>query len=305
MRRTTILNNVNTSRTTIQQAEQEFFKFCKLKNLRPQTIKYYTEDLTYFHNAISAKYADEITQETFNDFIFQELEAGKKVTSLNTRIRGLRVFFKFCAEREYMPRIEAKLMKVDEEIKEPYTNAELQKLLARPKSNRWAQWRTWAAVNYLVSTGNRASTVISLKIEDLDFENLTIRLRQVKNRRQQIVPMSPALKEILLEYLNTWKWERADYLFPSYEGGQLNLRSFQGSVSRYNLSRGVSKTSVHLFRHTFAKGFILAGGGMVQFQALLGHSTMDMTRHYVNLYGLDLQRDFARLNPLDNLLKQA
>ena len=31
---------------------------------------------------------------------------------------------------------------------------------------------------------------------------------------------------------------------------------------------------------------------------------MDMTRHYVNLYGLDLQRDYARLNPLDNLMKQ-
>ena len=31
---------------------------------------------------------------------------------------------------------------------------------------------------------------------------------------------------------------------------------------------------------------------------------MDMTRHYVNLYGLDNQRDYARLNPLDNLMKQ-
>ena len=205
MRRTTILNNVNTPRISYQKAVEEFYKHCKLKNLRPQTLKYYAEDLTYFRNAVCIKYADEITQEIFDDFIFQELEAGKKITSLNTRIRGLRVFFKFCATREYMKPIEAKLMKVDEEIKEPYTNTELQTLLERPKSNRWAQWRTWAAINYLVSTGNRASTVIRLKIEDLDFENLTIHLRYVKNRHQQIVPMSPALKEILLEYLNTWK----------------------------------------------------------------------------------------------------
>lgn len=75
MRRTTILNNVNTRRTTIQKAEQEFYKHCKLTNLRPQTIKYYTENLIYFHSAISVKYADEITQEVFDDFIFQELEA--------------------------------------------------------------------------------------------------------------------------------------------------------------------------------------------------------------------------------------
>ena len=88
---------------------------------------------------------------------------------------------------------------------------------------------------------------------------------------------------------------------PSYEGNQLNLRSFQGPIRRYNISRGVTKTSVHLFRHTFAKNFILAGGGMVQLQALLGHSTMDMTRHYVNIYGTDLKRNFEMLNPLDNI----
>lgn len=169
--------------------------------------------MTYFRNAASITYADEITQRVYDDFIFRELEAGKKTVSLNTRIRGLRVFFKFCAEREYMEPIDAKLMKVDEEIKEPYSDTELQKLLERPQSNRWAAWRTWAAINYLVSTGNRAGTVVNLKIEDLDFDALTIRLRQVKNRRQQIIPMSPALKDVLLEYLNTWTWTQEDFLF--------------------------------------------------------------------------------------------
>ena len=47
------------------------------------------------------------------NFIYNELEAGKKTSSLNTRIRGLRVFFSFCAEREYMKPIRPKLMKVD------------------------------------------------------------------------------------------------------------------------------------------------------------------------------------------------
>ena len=36
----------------------------------------------------------------FENFIVSELDAGKKITSLNSRIRGVRVFFKFCAERE-------------------------------------------------------------------------------------------------------------------------------------------------------------------------------------------------------------
>lgn len=305
MRRTKILNASEVRRTTITEAENAFYKHCRLKNLRPQTITYYKEDLTYFHGKTGVKYADEITQSVFDGFILNELEAGKKTTSLNTRIRGLRVFFTFCADREYMKPIHPKLMKVDEEIKEPYTEAELRKLLKKPTSNRWTEWRTWAAINFLISTGNRASTVINMKIGDINFEDMTIHLKQVKNRHQQFIPLSPALKEVLDDYLKTWEWTTDDYLFPTYEGKCLNVRSFQGAIGRYNISRGVTKTSIHLFRHTFAKNFILAGGGMVQLQALLGHSTMDMTRHYVNLYGLDLQRDYARLNPLDNLLKQA
>ncbi|MBQ1937886.1 MAG: site-specific integrase, partial [Bacteroidales bacterium] len=156
---------------------------------------------------------------------------------------------------------------------------------------------------YLISTGNRASTVINIKISDIDFDAMTIHLKTVKNRRQQLVPLSPALKDILADYLKTWEWSADDFLFPSYEGTQLNVRSLQCAIAKYNISRSVSKTSIHLFRHTFAKNFILAGGGMVQLQTLLGHSTMDMTRHYVNIYGLDLQRDFAKLNPLDNLMR--
>ena len=304
MRRTTIVDRSGISRTSFVDARNAFLKHCKMRNLRPQTIRYYTEDLTYFHAHVPVQFADEVSQEVFDDFIFRELEAGKKVSSLNTRIRGLRVFFKFCAEREYMAQISPKLMKVDEEIKEPYTEAELRRLLKRPTSNRWTEWRAWASINYLVSTGNRASTVVSLKISDIDFEAMTIHLRTVKNRRQQVVPLSPALKGILSDYLNTWDWEKDDFLFPSYEGTQLNVRSFQSAIAKYNIARGVTKTSIHLFRHAFAKNFILAGGGMVQLQALLGHSTMDMTRHYVNIYGLDLQKDYARLNPLDNLMRK-
>ncbi len=74
------------------------------------------------------------------------------------------------------------------------------------------------------------------------------------------------------------------------------------AIAVYNVQRGVTKTSTHLFRHTFAKNYILAGGGMIQLQAILGHSTMDMTRRYINLYGTDIQRDFDRLNPLNHIL---
>lgn len=79
MRRTTILNDRKVKRTSFQEAEAALYKHCTLKNLRPQTIRYYAEDLKYFHGKVPVKYIGDVSQEAFDDFIFKELEAGKGV----------------------------------------------------------------------------------------------------------------------------------------------------------------------------------------------------------------------------------
>ncbi len=304
--RTSIKNPRLTKRLPLEEAETVFLNHCRIKNLSPRTILYYQEDLEYFFAHLEGiRYADEITREVFEDFLIKQVDAGKKTTSLNTRIRGLRVFFKFCAEREYMEPFPVKLMKEDDTVKEPYTDAEIARLLQKPKTNRWVEWRNWALVNYFVATGNRASTVVNLRVKDIDFEKMTIFLAKVKNRRQQFVPLSGALKDVLLEYLQTWEAMPDDYLFASFSGKQLSVHSLRCVIKDYNAERGVSKSSIHLFRHYFAKAFVLNGGGMVQLQALMGHSTMEMSRHYVNLYGQDLHLNYEMYNPLDTFNKRA
>ena len=61
----------------------------------------------------------------------------------------------------------------------------------------------------------------------------------------------------------------------------------------------MTKTSVHLFRHTFAKKWILNGGDSFRLQKILGHSTMRMVREYVNMFSNDLKKDFNDYNPLE------
>ena len=124
--RTSIKNPRLTKRLPLEETETVFLNHCRIKNLSPRTIQYYQEDLEYFFAHLDGiRYADEITREVFEDFLIKQINAGKKITSLNTRIRGLRVFFKFCAEREYMEPFAVKLMKEDDTVKEPYTDAEI------------------------------------------------------------------------------------------------------------------------------------------------------------------------------------
>jgi len=76
----------------------------------------------------------------------------------------------------------------------------------------------------------------------------------------------------------------------------------QKEIARYNRKRGVEKTSLHMFRHTFAKKWILNGGDIFRLQKLLGHSSLEMVRKYVNMFADDLRKDFDSFNPPDNYL---
>ena len=293
------------SRKTVSDARDGFLRHCQLKNLAPHTYTYYKENLQFFFDsAPQVKFVDEFNQETIENFIGQLMDKGNRVTAINARLRAAFVFLRYCFEQEYLEAFPLSLIKEDETYKEPYTDSELQKLLKQPQDGTWVEWRNWAVINLLLATGVRANTVVNIKISDVDFEHNIIRLRKLKNRKQQMVPMSTTLNTALSLYLKVWDWGEDDYFFPCNDHQQLQAHSLILSIRKYNLARGVTKTSVHLFRHTFAKNYILAGGGMIQLQAILGHSTLDMTRKYINLYGNDIQRDFDRLNPLNNILEK-
>ena len=45
-------------------------------------------------------------------------------------------------------------------------------------------------------------------------------------------------------------------------GLQMTRDSMDNAIYHYNRRRGVQKTSVHLFRHTFAKNWIMNGGDL-------------------------------------------
>ena len=53
----------------------------------------------------------------------------------------------------------------------------------------------------------------------------------------------------------------------------------------------------------FAKDWIRNTGDVFRLQKLLGHTTLEMTRQYVNMFNEDLKQGFEDYNPLDRLKK--
>ena len=293
------------SNLSIQEAFDLFIRKCKIKNLTDLSISSYEKKMVHFYEFIDkSEPITAVTKDTVDDYILwlRENTEANDIT-INSYLRSVRAFLYFCMEDRYIPTFKIQLIKAEKKIKETYTDDELVRLLEKPDVNNcsFSCYKTWVFENYLLGTGNRISTALDLHIGDINFQSGVIILRKTKNRKQQIIPLSATLAEILQGYLQIRGGEADDYVFCNEYGEQASCRTYQQLVRRYNRKRGVEKTSCHTFRHTFAKNWILNSGDMFRLQKILGHSDLTVTKEYVNMFGQDLQMDFEKFNPLDNL----
>ena len=188
-----------------------------------------------------------------------------------------------------------------ETVKETYTDEELRKLIVKPKRATFAELRTWALIQLTLDTGLRASSLRNIQIKDIADNSVII--RHNKTRKVQYLPFSQTTQNSLNTFLRYRGTAGSEYLFCDACGNQLTANGLKLSVKRYNEKRGIHKTSLHMFRHTFAKKWLLdCNGNAFTLQKMLGHSTMEMTRHYTNIWDADLANSYV--SPLEKLQRK-
>ncbi len=233
------------------------------------------------------------------DFRTFLMETGNmNAITVNTYFRDYRVIAYWLAEENFINGHRIIIKAVELNVKKVYTDGEIAKLLKKPKADcGFAEYRNWVIIHHLLATGNRISTICAIKIEDVDWEDSMLAIQVQKNKRKTRIPIEETYMKILKEYVDLWLTDEngnyiSDFLFPSAyldSDEKLNRVTLSKSLADYNKSRGVSKTSAHLFRHTFAKHWIMSGKDLHSLQKMLGHSTLEMVTHYANLYDTDLK----------------
>jgi integrase/recombinase XerD len=307
MSRIKVITESTNKLSTVYEA---FQVYNRNKNLRPATISSYGNRLmvmkTFLRETQGADECNiqEIDSKWLSNYISWSLARGNKPISINDMLKNTKIFLNFALENGYITLLpKFQLMKADTEHKEPYTQVEIAKLLKKPERKYFPFYRTWAAIYFVMGTGCRVGTLVNIKIGDVDFAQQAVRYGHTKNRKFQVVPIPPQLIKILREYLLIRKGTPEEYLFPNHSGKQWTTRGVADALFKYNKARGISKTSVHLLRHTFATQFVKAGGSVVALQKQLGHSSLEMTERYIALSGIDL-KDSMSFNPLQTLYNE-
>ena len=252
---------------------------------------------------------NEITASHFYQLSNHFKATGVAPATVQGRMKVFRVFLYWCMDdvRKYIEQpYKVKLPKAAEEQLKFFSDDELDILLEKPKRDAgYVEWRAWAITNWVLATGNRAGTVVDVRINDIDYKRKEIILHHTKNGKAQIIPLSSTLEMVLKEYVRMWRKDApADgYMFPNVGEEKLRTNSLSEAFNIYCKRRGVSKTSIHGLRHNFARGWVKNNGNLFQLQKILGHSSLEMTKRYSRLFSEDLKQDYDAFAPLDTITK--
>lgn len=298
---------------TVLQAFDDFIQDKEEANLSPKTIFNYKQSYEYFvaYELDSNDDIDinDISKLIVGQWVQSMLDAGMRVTTINHYLRDIRTFLYWCMneERCYINKpYKINLVKGQEPLPKLFTDDEVRALLQKPLSQRdWVEWRTWAIVNWVIGTGNRAATICNIKIGDLDFNNKEVALRHTKNKQAQKIPLVSSLIPVMREYIRKCRkgCKPNAWLFPNMGEEQLSYGALAKSFRQYCIDRGCEHTSIHGLRHYFATDWIRNGGRGDNLQAMLGHSTYDMTQNYIKLVNEDLKVNLDEFNPLSKFKK--
>ncbi len=265
-----------------------------LRGQSPSTLHNYSRRMAAFVLHFGSL-PEKVTEDEINEYLVG-LARDPKSPSRSTfkhMVYGLRYYFRLLGMNKNA--IALPQLKGDTKLPVILNRSELKELFAAPLL---LKQRIVLALTY--SAGLRGQEVINLKLGDIDFERMTIHIRQSKYKKDRIVPLAHAMAEGLRKYIqaeNPHIW-----LFNGKQPhSQYSVRGLAW-VMRENLKKTsiTKKVNLHSLRHSYATHLLEEGVNIVTLKGLLGHAEITTTMIYLHVAQLPLVSPHS---PFDTLYK--
>ena len=229
--------------------------------------------------------------------------------TVNAYVRSLRAFWSW-AETEGLleanPFAHIKTPRAPKKIMPTFSAAQVKTLLEIIDSSTPVGFRNWTILLALLDTGIRVSELTGLKAKDVNLETRSLKVLG-KGCKERLVPIGARTQKAFWRYSTLCRPEpampRHDHFFLTEDGRPLTKDRVEAIVERCCRKAGITgvRLSPHTFRHTFAVMFLRNGGDVFTLQQIMGHSTLDVLRIYVNMAQADINEAHRRCSPADNI----
>ncbi len=177
------------------------------------------------------------------------------------------------------------------------TQAEIDTLLTN------AEPRARLLITIALHTGMRLSDCAMLKWSSLDMAHGLVSVVPIKTQRTGKAVIIPLARELKAELE---KWERTGEYVCAENAAEYQNKRLDANMSRYFQRCGITTSEIingkkrivagfHSLRHTFVSRAAEAGVTETTIAKIVGHSTVDMTRHYTHVSAEALKAEMAKL----------
>ena len=325
---------MNTKRTkelmtlTLEKAIEQYLLILATEGKSPRYIAWLKERLGYFTNFIHKTRGEiytlqDLTIEDGREFIRELMERDVKyrdhplikprsgklsIQYIHGCGRSVRSFSSWATEEGYLEdnlMCRLKLPALPKTLPEPLSEEEIRRVLGICLDHTLVRLRNFAIMMLFLDTGLRLSELVNLRLSKIDFAigEMTILGKGNKERK---VPVGSQTKRALIEYLSKERPEPEnpldeDTVFLNSDRRPITQNVVEKVFERVKKAAGLPKFHPHICRHTFSVRYLINGGDVFSLQKILGHSSLDMTRHYVNLANSDVEKSMKSFSSAENL----
>lgn len=260
------------------QVAKYFLAAKGISNLSRNTLRQYRYKLVNFFASVRKSYLD-ITANDIRIYLYNVKLDGNLADSYIDNIRvTLNTFFQWCVDNDYLTRNPcAKIDKIKFQVKprEALTSYVLEQI-----RYNCVNVREKALVDFLFSTGCRASECMDVLLTDINWEHNSVTIRHGKGDKFRVVYFNDESKVSLREYIDSRKDDNP-YLWVSERAphNQLHSHALENIIRRIGQRIGVH-IYPHKLRHTFATIGLRNGMPLDKLQVLMGHSNPKTTLIY-------------------------
>jgi integrase/recombinase XerD len=263
-----------------------------LKGISPATIRYYKN----VHSAFQTILPDP-TQTSLMACIKELRERGVKPVSINTWLRGLKAYLLWRKEQgDEVFKIQ--FLKCEQKLIETLSTDTVARIINfRPKGKNLT--RAWLIALTILDTGLRASEVLGLTNEDVDLNNLILKVKG-KGGHHRLVPFNVELRKAIYQFttkggksVQSITKVKNTPIFGTKNNTKVSVRNLNRDFKVLGKQLGITgvRFSPHTLRHTFAASWIRRGGDLFLLSKVLGHTNISTTQKYLQSLGIEAMKE--------------
>jgi integrase len=127
--------------------------------------------------------------------------------------------------------------------------------------------------------GGRYAEILTLQVENIDFENSMLHFTDTKNKEPRGVPVYEKITQIIKDYLDENNI-RSGYIFLNK---RQKLTYMKGQLEDIIEKTGIENFRIHDLRHTYASWLAQNGATLLEIAELMGHKNLNQVQIYAHL----------------------